>query len=116
MYIGRNNERWKKRGRDEARDQEGRREGWREELGVSEGGSEGRKGRKMGESEGDIYTKVCNWRYGAQCSASLCFEAPGRVIVAPSCKLRSQRACALQCSPVRPRLKLSARIANARLA
>ena len=38
-------------------------------------------------------TGVCNWRYDAQCSASLCFEAPGHVILAPSCKLRSQRAC-----------------------
>ena len=47
-------------------------------------------------------TGVCNWHYGAQCSASLFFEAPGREILAPSCKLRSQRACVLPCPHVRP--------------
>ena len=50
-----------------------------------------------------LITGVCNWRYGAQCSSSLCFEVPGHVILAPSCKVRSQRACALPCSHERPR-------------
>ena len=53
------------------------------------------KGHAVTKNKGHAVTKagVCNWRYDAQCSASLCFEAPGHVILAPSCKLRSQRAC-----------------------
>ena len=48
-------------------------------------------------------TGVGNWRYGAQCSSSLYFDAPGHVIPAPSCKLRSHRVCALPFSYERPR-------------
>ena len=59
---------------------------------------------------------VCNWRYGAQCSASLCFEAPRHVFLAPSCKRGRARCHTRPCGREKLGLKLCARIANTRLA